>query len=235
LPKFNFMSSADSGRPFGSFFSQQPPSVNRAGADQGLMSSFKKLSSTLFEGGSEEKVSKPDSAQGAVFGKKIDFSFPWHKDNRETSAKKEPHVPPPQALSKPDDKVLGTVSSDEYSKSAVSDQLTDANIEVNLSSRQPDTVDNELSEEPSGASTVDDTSNKELGERLDKVSEDQENVISSELQEDQADKPVPDQPEVKETELDSAPHGATLHPSAQPADLSSVEQLNEKRLVTKVL
>uniref|UniRef100_A0A803Y0F4 Unc-13 homolog B n=1 Tax=Meleagris gallopavo TaxID=9103 RepID=A0A803Y0F4_MELGA len=228
LPKFSFMSSADSGRPFGSFFSQQPPSVNRAGADQGLMSSFKKLSSTLFEGGSEEKVSKPDSAQGAVFGKKIDFSFPWHKDNRETSAKKEPHVPPPQALSKPDDKVLGTDSSDEYSKSAVSDQLTVANIEVNLSSRQPDIVDNELSEEPSAASTVDGTSNKELGERLDKVSEDQQNVISTELQEDQANKSVSDQPEVKETELDSAPHGAILHPCTQPADLSSMEQLNEK-------
>ncbi|XP_033928550.1 protein unc-13 homolog B [Melopsittacus undulatus] len=66
LPKFSFMSSADSAKPFGSFFSQQPPSVNKAGADQGLMSSFKKLSSTLFEGGSEEKVGKPESAQGAV-------------------------------------------------------------------------------------------------------------------------------------------------------------------------
>ncbi|OXB79205.1 UNVERIFIED_CONTAM: hypothetical protein H355_006664, partial [Colinus virginianus] len=232
LPKFSFMSSADSGRPFGSFFSQQTPSVNKAGADQGLMFSFKKLSSTLFEGGSEEKVSKPDSAQGAVFGKKIDFSFPWHKENRETSAKREPHVTPPQALSKPDDKVLGTVSSDEYSKSAVSDQLTDANIEVNLSSKQPDSVDNELSEEPSGASTIDDISNKELGERLDEASEDQQNVISSELQKDEGDKSALDQPEVKETELDSAPHGAALHPSTQPADLSSMEQLNEKRLVT---
>lgn len=232
LPKFSFMSSADSGKPFGSFFSQQPPSLTKAGADQGLMSSFKKLSSTLFEGGSEEKVSKPESAQGAVFGKKLDFSFPWQKDNRETSAKREPHVPP-QALSKPDDKVLGTVSSDENSKSAVSDQLTDANIEVNLSSKQPDTVDNELSEEPSGASTVDDTSNKELGEKFDKESEDQQNVISGELQkEDQAEEHAPDEPELKETELDSAPNGAMLHPSTQAADLNIVEQLNEKRLVT---
>ncbi|XP_029859465.1 protein unc-13 homolog B isoform X10 [Aquila chrysaetos chrysaetos] len=228
LPKFSFMSSADSGKPFGSFFSQQPPSVNKAGADQGLMSSFKKLSSTLFEGGSEEKVSKPESAQGAVFGKKLDFSFPWQKDSRETSAKREPHVPP-QAVSKPDDKVLGTVSSDETSKSAVSDQLTDANIEVNLSSKQPDTVDNELSEEPSGASTVDETSNKELGEKLDKESEDQQNVISGGLQkEDQAEEHAPDEPELRETKLDSAPNGAMLHPSAQAADLNSVEQLNEK-------
>lgn len=232
LPKFSFMSSADSGKPFGSFFSQQPPSVNKAGADQGLMSSFKKLSSTLFEGGSEEKMSKPESAQGAVFGKKLDFSLPWQKDNRETSAKREPHIPP-QALSKPDDKVLGTVSSDENSKSAVSDQLTDANIEVNVSSNQPDTVDNELSEEPSGASAVDDTSNKELREKIDKDSEDQQNVISGELQkEDQAEEHAPAEPELKETELDSAPDGAMLHPSTQTANLNSVEQLNEKRLVT---
>lgn len=233
LPKFSFMSSADSGKPFGSFFSQQPPSVNKAGADQGLMSSFKKLSSTLFEGGSEEKVSKPESAQGAVFGKKLDFSFPWQKDNRETSAKKEPHVPP-QALSKPDDKVLGTVSSDANSKSAVSDQLTDANIEVNLSSKQPDTVHNELSEEPSGASAVDHTSNKELGEKLGKESEDQQqNVISGELQkEDHAEEHAADKPELKEAELDSAPDGAVLHPGTQAAELNSVEQLNEKRLVT---
>ncbi|XP_065511725.1 uncharacterized protein LOC136001383 [Caloenas nicobarica] len=232
LPKFSFMSSADTGKPFGSFFSQQPPSVNKAGADQGLMSSFKKLSSTLFEGGSEEKVSKPESAQGAVFGKKLDFSFPWQKDNRETSAKKEPHVPP-QALSKPDDKVLGTVSSDANSKSAVSDQLTDANIEVNLSSKQPGTVHSELSEEPSGASPVDDTSNKELGEKFGKESEDQQNVISGELQkEDQAEEHAPDKPELEETELDSAPDRAVLHPRTQAADLNSVEQLNEKRLVT---
>ncbi|XP_056181034.1 protein unc-13 homolog B isoform X6 [Falco biarmicus] len=227
LPKFSFMSSADSGKPFGSFFSQQPLSVNK-GADQGFMSSFKKLSSTLFEGGSEEKVSKPESAQGAVFGKKVDFSFPWQKDNRETSAKREPHVPP-QALSKPDDKVLGTVSSDENSKSAVSDQMTDANTEINLPSKQPDTVDNEPSEEPSGASAVDDTSNKELGEKFDEESEDQQNVISGELQkEDQAEEHIPDGPELKEAELDSAPNEAVLQPSTQVADLTSVEQPNEK-------
>ncbi|XP_069736758.1 microtubule-associated protein futsch-like [Phaenicophaeus curvirostris] len=234
LPKFSFMSSADSGKPFGSFFSQQPPSANTTGADQGLMSSFKKLSSTLFEGGGEEKVSKPEGVQGAVFGKKLDFSFPWQKENKEPSAKREPHVPP-QALSKPDDKVLGTVSSGENSKSAVSDQLTDANIEVNLSSKQPDTVDNELSEEPCGAGAVDDTSNKELGEKLDKESENQQNVISGELQkEDQAEGHGPDKPELKEnsSELDSAPNGAMLHPSTQAADLNSMEPLNEKRLVT---
>ncbi|XP_064497823.1 uncharacterized protein LOC135407051 isoform X2 [Pseudopipra pipra] len=232
LPKFSFMSSSDSGKPFGSFFSQQPPSVNKAGTDQGLMSSFKKLSSSLFEGGSEEKVSKPESAQGAVFGKKLDFSFPWQKDIRETSAKKEPNVPP-QALSKPDDKVLGTVSSDENSKSAVSDQLTDANIEVKLSSKQPDTVDNELSKEPSGASTVDDTSSKELGEKSGKESEDQQNVISGELQkDDQAEEHVTEKLELGETGLDSAPDGAVLHPNTLAADLQSVEQQNEKRLVT---
>ncbi|RMC16530.1 hypothetical protein DUI87_06467 [Hirundo rustica rustica] len=160
LPKFGFMSSSDSGKPFGSFFSQQPLSANKAGTDEGLVSSFKKLSMSLFEGGGEEKVSKPESAQGAVFGKKLDFSFPWQKDIKETSAKKEPNVPP-QALTKPDDKVLGTVSSEENSKSAILDQVTDENIEVKLSSKQPDAVDNERSEEPSVASILDDTSNKE--------------------------------------------------------------------------
>ncbi|KAF4795516.1 hypothetical protein TURU_092545 [Turdus rufiventris] len=230
LPKFGFMSSSDSGKPFGSFFSQQPPSANRAGTDEGLVSSFKKLSMSLFEGGGEEKVSKPESAQGAVFGKKLEFSFPWQKDIKETSAKKEPHVPP-QALSKPDDKVLGTVSSEENSKSAVSDQVTDANIERKLSSKQPDAVDNECSEEPSGESTVDDRSNKELGEKLGEESEDQQNVISGELQkEGQAKERVPDKPEERETGLDSAPDGAVLHPDTLAADLHSVEQLKEKRL-----
>ncbi|XP_072778739.1 protein unc-13 homolog B isoform X2 [Taeniopygia guttata] len=232
LPKFGFMSSSDSGKPFGSFFSQQPPSANKAGTDEGLVSSFKKLSMSLFEGSGEEKVSKPESAQGAVFGKKLDFSFPWQKDIKEASARKEPHAPP-QALSKPDDKVLGTVSSDENSKSAVSDQVTDANREVKLSSKQPDTVDNECSEEPSGASTLDDTSNKELGEKLDKKSEDQQNVISGELQkEDQAEEHVPDKPEEREIWLDSASGGAVLHPDTLAADLHSLEQLNKKRLVT---
>lgn len=232
LPKFGFMSSSDSGKPFGSFFSQQPPAANKAGTDEGLVSSFKKLSMSLFEGGGEEKVSKPESAQGAVFGKKLDFSFPWQKDIKETSAKKEQHAPP-QVLSKPDDKVLGTVSSEENSKSAVSDQVTDANIEVKLSSKQPDAADNERSEEPSGANTVDDTSNKELGEKLDKESEDQQNVISGELQkEDQSEEHVPEKPEEKETGLDSAPDGAVLHPDTVAADLHGVEQLNEKRLVT---
>ncbi|XP_048146532.1 protein unc-13 homolog B isoform X7 [Corvus hawaiiensis] len=227
LPKFGFMSS-DSGKPFGSFFSQQPPSANKTGTDEGLVSSFKKLSMSLFEGGGEEKVNKPESAQGAVFGKKLDFSFPWQKDIKETSAKKEPHVLP-QALSKPDDKVLGTVSSEESSKSAVSDQVTDANVEVKLSSKQADAVDNECSEEPSGASTVDDTSNKELGENLDKESEDRQNVISGELQkEDQAEEHVLDKPEEKETGLDSASDGAVLHPDTLAPDLHSVEQLNEK-------
>uniref|UniRef100_A0A8C0IGN1 Unc-13 homolog B n=1 Tax=Bubo bubo TaxID=30461 RepID=A0A8C0IGN1_BUBBB len=228
LPKFSFMSSADSGKPFGSFFSQQQPSVNKAGADQGLMSSFKKLSSTLFEGGSEEKVSKPESAQGAVFGKKLDFSFPWQKDNRETSAKTEPHVPP-QALSKPDDKVLGTVSSDENSKSAVPDQLTDANIEVNLSSKQPDTIDNELSEEPSGASAVDDISKKELGEKFDKESEDQQNVISGELQkEDQAEEHEPDKPELKGTDpAGSSRYDSSCNVSQGSSHLSDLDHSHE--------
>lgn len=56
-------------------------------------------------------------------------------------------------------------------------------------------------------------------------------MISSELQKDQADEYAPEQPELKETELGSAPNGAVLHPSTQPADLNSVEQLKEKRLV----
>ncbi|XP_065454699.1 uncharacterized protein LOC135984181 [Chrysemys picta bellii] len=237
LAKFSFMSSStEGGKPFGSFFSQQPPSANKTAAEPGLMSSFKKFSSTLFEGGNEEKVSKTDSVQGAVFGKKLDFSFPWQKDNKETSVKKEPDVLP-QLLSKSDVKVLETVSADENSKSAVSNQLDDPNTESSFSAEQPDTVNAELSEEASGTSTVD-VSSKKLNDRVAEESEDQQSTVSNKLPHPSSVEEPPgelphQQVESEQEDLVSCPDTVALHPGSQAADLNCMEPSNKKRPVTK--
>uniref|UniRef100_A0A674ITC0 Unc-13 homolog B n=1 Tax=Terrapene triunguis TaxID=2587831 RepID=A0A674ITC0_9SAUR len=232
LAKFSFMSSStEGGKPFGSFFSQQPPSANKTAAEPGLMSSFKKFSSTLFEGGNEEKVSKTDSVQGAVFGKKLDFSFPWQKDNKETSVKREPDVLP-QLLSKSDVKVLETVSADENSKSAVSNQLDDPNTESSFSAEQPDTVNAELSEEASGTSTVD-VSSKKLKDRVAEESEDQQSTVSNKLSHPSSVEEPPgelphQQVESEQEDLVSCPDTVALHPGSQAADLNSMEPSNKK-------
>ncbi|XP_042551865.1 protein unc-13 homolog B isoform X1 [Dipodomys spectabilis] len=84
-PKLHFPSStANHGKTLSSFFSS-PPSGNRA-ADTGLMSSFKKLS-TLFEGSSEGKGSMLASDLKLGFGKKLDLSFQWPKENKEDPEK----------------------------------------------------------------------------------------------------------------------------------------------------
>uniref|UniRef100_A0A7N5JML8 Unc-13 homolog B n=1 Tax=Ailuropoda melanoleuca TaxID=9646 RepID=A0A7N5JML8_AILME len=80
-PKLHFPSSAtDSGKPLSSFFSPSPSSGDRA-AEPGLMASFKKLS-TLFEGGSEGKGNIMASDLKLRFGKKLDLSFTWPKENK---------------------------------------------------------------------------------------------------------------------------------------------------------
>ncbi|EMP39456.1 hypothetical protein UY3_03333 [Chelonia mydas] len=237
LSKFSFMSSStEGGKLFGSFFSQQPPSASKIAAEPGLMSSFKKFSSTLFEGGNEEKVSKTDSVQGAVFGKKLDFSFPWQKDNKETSVKREPDVLP-QLLSEPDVKVLGTVSADENSKSAVSNQLDGPNTESSLSTEQPDMVNAELSEEASGISNID-VSSKKLKDRVAEESEDQQSTISNKLSRPPSVEEPPgelprQQVESEQEDLVSCPDTVALHPGSQAADLNSTEPSNKKRPVTK--
>ncbi|XP_032095843.1 protein unc-13 homolog B isoform X1 [Sapajus apella] len=80
-PKLRFPSSTtNQGKPLSSFFSSPLPSGNRA-AETGLMSSFKKLS-TLFEGIGEGKGSALASDSKLGFGKKVDLSFPWPKENK---------------------------------------------------------------------------------------------------------------------------------------------------------
>uniref|UniRef100_A0A2K5DLJ7 Unc-13 homolog B n=1 Tax=Aotus nancymaae TaxID=37293 RepID=A0A2K5DLJ7_AOTNA len=80
-PKLHFPSSTtNQGKPLSSFFSSPLPSGNRA-AETGLMSSFKKLS-TLFEGIGEGKGSALASDSKLGFGKKVDLSFPWAKENK---------------------------------------------------------------------------------------------------------------------------------------------------------
>ncbi|XP_069432360.1 protein unc-13 homolog B isoform X3 [Ovis canadensis] len=81
-PKLHFPSSAaDYGKSLSSFFSS-PSSTGSRAAETGLMSSFKKLS-TLFEGGSEGKGSSVVASDSKLrFGKKLDLSFPWPKENK---------------------------------------------------------------------------------------------------------------------------------------------------------
>ncbi|KAM4877918.1 protein unc-13 homolog B isoform 1-T1 [Thomomys bottae] len=80
-PKLHFPSSTiGGGKTMSSFFSSPSSSGSRA-ADTGLMSSFKKLS-TLFEGNSEGKGSILASDPKLGFGKKLDLSFPWPKENK---------------------------------------------------------------------------------------------------------------------------------------------------------
>lgn len=81
-PKLYFPSSAaDYGKSLSSFFSS-PSSTGSRAAETGLMSSFKKLS-TLFEGGSEGKGSSIVASDSKLrFGKKLDLSFPWLKENK---------------------------------------------------------------------------------------------------------------------------------------------------------
>lgn len=80
-PKLHFPSSATNcGKPLRSFFSPPSSSGSRA-AEPGLMGSFKKLSN-LFEGGSEGKGSTVASDLKLRFGKKLDLSFTWPKENK---------------------------------------------------------------------------------------------------------------------------------------------------------
>ncbi|KAG8505970.1 Protein unc-13B, partial [Galemys pyrenaicus] len=73
-------SATDYGKPLNSFFPPSSSSGNRA-AGTGLMSSFKK--STLFEGGGEGVESMMASDAKLRFEKKLDFSFPRPKENKE--------------------------------------------------------------------------------------------------------------------------------------------------------
>lgn len=80
--KLNFPSSVtDNGKPLSSLFSPPPSSTNRT-VDVGLISSFKKLS-TLFEGASDRKENIVVNDPKPRFGKKMDLSSHWLKENKE--------------------------------------------------------------------------------------------------------------------------------------------------------
>lgn len=79
-PKLHFPSTPDHGKTLSSIFNPSSSSGNMA-AETGLMSGFKKLS-TLFEGASEGKGVILGNDPKLVFGKKLDLSFPWSKENK---------------------------------------------------------------------------------------------------------------------------------------------------------
>ncbi|KAM5184502.1 uncharacterized protein ACOB7L_008949 [Callospermophilus lateralis] len=123
-PKLRFPSSTtDRGKTLSSFFSSPSPSGNKA-VKSGLMSGFKKLS-TLFEGGNEGSIPPSNSKPG--FGKKLDLSFSWPKENKGDSE----HVPgessPPILI------ISNDLNSSEASKASESSQIP-------VASAQPDEV-----------------------------------------------------------------------------------------------
>ncbi|KAJ6662989.1 hypothetical protein lerEdw1_010810 [Lerista edwardsae] len=90
LPRFSFMPSADSSKPFGSFFAPPPPSGGKTATEPSLVSGLNRFSSALFGGGSDERPGRAEAAPGMVFGRRLDFSFPWQK---EAPLKREPGAP----------------------------------------------------------------------------------------------------------------------------------------------
>ncbi|XP_030740035.2 protein unc-13 homolog B isoform X1 [Globicephala melas] len=144
-PKLHFPSSAtDYRKPLSSFFSSPSSSGNRA-AETGLMSSFKKLS-TLFEGGNEGKGSSAVASDSKLrFGKKLDLSFPWPKQN-----KWDPEQMPAESSSP----VL-VISSDqdlkfsEADKTLESSQVSGASAEPAKVLTQPSGTSGQLETRPS--------------------------------------------------------------------------------------
>lgn len=149
LPKFSFMPSAESSKPFGSFFSPPASSVGKTAAEPGLVSGFNRFSSALFGGAGDEKPGKAEAAPGMVFGRKLDFAFPWQKEAplkrepgapskgppaQEAPAKQDPEAPPALEAAGP-----GVIHADGSPSPAAStqpagDQTTDSEV----APKQPD-------------------------------------------------------------------------------------------------
>ncbi|XP_077202738.1 protein unc-13 homolog B isoform X2 [Paroedura picta] len=134
LPQFSFTSSTESGKPFGSFFTLQPPSAPQAAAEPGLMSGLHRLSSTLFGGGSEERSGKAEGAQGPALGAKLDFSFPWQKDPKQAPPQEgfSPKDRPPKAASSLDVKGPRAASAPEPPVADAADRAEAAQAELLL-------------------------------------------------------------------------------------------------------
>ncbi|ELW70290.1 Protein unc-13 like protein B [Tupaia chinensis] len=123
-PKLHFPSSAnDHGKLLSSFFSPPSSSGSKA-AETGLVSSFKKLS-TLFEGGSEGKGSVLASEPKLGFGKKLDLSFPWLKENKEVSEQIPVESSPLVSVINSDQ----DLNSIEANKAVASSEISEASAE----------------------------------------------------------------------------------------------------------
>uniref|UniRef100_A0A8D0XHZ7 Unc-13 homolog B n=1 Tax=Sus scrofa TaxID=9823 RepID=A0A8D0XHZ7_PIG len=125
-PKLSFPSSAtDYGKPLSSFFSSSSSSGNRA-VETGLMSSFKKLS-TLFEGGNEGKGNVAVSESKLRFGKKLDLSFPWLRENKEG----------PEQMPAESSSPILVISSDQGIKSSEANKTVDSSQMTGASAEPP--------------------------------------------------------------------------------------------------
>ena len=144
-PKLHFPSSAaDYGKSLSSFFSS-PSSTGSRAAETGLMSSFKKLS-TLFEGGSEGKGSSVMASDSKLrFGKKLDLSFPWPRDNKGDS-EQMPAESSSSALIIISDQDL---KSGETDKTLQSSQMSGASAEPAKVLTQPSETSEQLEAGPS--------------------------------------------------------------------------------------
>ena len=144
-PKLHFLSSAaDYGKSLSSFFSS-PSSTSSRAAETGLMSSFKKLS-TLFEGGSEGKGSSVMASDSKLrFGKKLDLSFSWLRDNKGDS-EQMPAESSSSALIIISDQDL---KSGETDKTLQSSQMSGASAEPAKVLTQPSGTSEQLEAGPS--------------------------------------------------------------------------------------
>ncbi|XP_033614870.1 protein unc-13 homolog B isoform X12 [Fukomys damarensis] len=145
-PKLHFSSSTtDCGKTLSSFFSSPHSSDNKA-LGTSLMSSFKKLS-TLFEGGSEGRGSRLENDPKVGFGKILDLSFPWPKENK-GSPEQMPAESSPLVLviSKKEG-----LNSSEANKALKSSQIFGASVEpAEVSTHeQPSVTSEQLEARPS--------------------------------------------------------------------------------------
>ncbi|XP_078240314.1 uncharacterized protein LOC140705024 isoform X2 [Pogona vitticeps] len=257
LSKFNFMSSTESSKPFGSFFSPPQPSGSKGAAEPGILSTFNKFSSSLFGGASDEKAGKAEGGHGAAFGKKLDFSLPWQKDTKEAGATKEPEARlktssrqerPPDASSERDSGVSETsskpleqapsgIGTEESPDFASTGRPAEPAADADLSSKQPDGLAKEGLEGP--ASAPEDVTSKELAAA---VAEEPEGSlrggVSAEPSASSREEPpeetpaVPDLAEQKQSA--PSPEAEAWAPGSPPAEIRTAEPPKQKRPVARM-
>jgi hypothetical protein len=143
-PKPHFPSSTtDQGKTLSSFFFPPSPSGSRA-AETGLICSFKKLS-TLFEGSSEGKGSMLASDPKLGFGRKLDLSFPWPKENKGVPEQMPAESSPPVLVISSDQ----DVNLSEAYKALDSSQVDGASAESAEAYTQPSGTTEQLKAKPS--------------------------------------------------------------------------------------